>query len=426
MSKKKTFVTLEQLKEIDKTYPTPYHLYDEKGIRENAKRLKEAFSWNKGYREYFAVKATPNPYILKILKDYGCGVDCASMAELMMGYALDYKPEEIMFSSNDTPAEEYAYANEIGATINLDDITHIEFLDKILDGKFPETMSCRYNPGGYFQLGTSIMDNPGDAKYGMTTEQIFEAFKILKEKGAEEFGIHAFLASNTVTNEYYPMLAKVLFEVAVKLQKETGVHIKFINLSGGVGIPYKPDQEPNDIRAIGDGVRRVYEEVLVPAGMGDVAIYTEMGRFMMGPYGCLVTTAIHEKHTHKEYIGVDACAVNLMRPAMYGAYHHITVMGKENAPCDHKYDITGSLCENNDKFAIDRMLPKIDMGDVLVIHDTGAHGFSMGYNYNGKLKSAEVLLKEDGTTQLIRRAETPADYFATFDCFDIGKKLIEK
>ena len=425
MSKKKTFVTLEQLKEIDKTYPTPYHLYDEKGIRENAKRLKEAFSWNKGYREYFAVKATPNPYILKILKDYGCGVDCASMAELMMGYALDYKPEEIMFSSNDTPAEEYAYANEIGATINLDDITHIEFLDKILDGKFPETMSCRYNPGGYFQLGTSIMDNPGDAKYGMTPEQILEAYKILKEKGAKEFGLHAFLASNTVTNDYYPMLAKVLFEQAVKLSKEAGVHIKFINLSGGIGIPYRPDQEPNDIYAIGEGVRKVYEEVLVPAGMGDVAIYTELGRYMMGPYGCLVTKAIHEKNTYKNYIGVDACAVNLMRPAMYGAYHHITVLGKEDKPCDYKYDVTGSLCENNDKFAVDRMLPEIDRGDYLVIHDTGAHGFAMGYNYNGKLKSAELLLKEDGEVKLIRRAETPSDYFSTFDCFEIGKKLIK-
>ena len=422
---KKPFVTKAQLEEITKTYPTPFHLYDEKGIRENAKRLKEAFSWNKGYKEYFAVKATPNPYILKILQEYGCGTDCSSATELMMSDATGFSGHDIMFSSNDTPPEEFKLANDLGAIINLDDITHIECVEKTL-GFIPKTISCRYNPGGIFKISNDIMDNPGDAKYGMTTEQLFDAFKILKEKGAKEFGIHAFLASNTVTNEYYPMLAKVLFEVAVKLQKETGVHIKFINLSGGVGIPYKPDQEPNDIRAIGDGVRRVYEEVLVPAGMGDVAIYTEMGRFMMGPYGCLVTTAIHEKHTHKEYIGVDACAVNLMRPAMYGAYHHITVMGKENAPCDHKYDITGSLCENNDKFAIDRMLPKIDMGDVLVIHDTGAHGFSMGYNYNGKLKSAEVLLKEDGTTQLIRRAETPADYFATFDCFDIGKKLIEK
>ena len=278
-------------------------------------------------------------------------------------------------------------------------------------------ISCRYNPGGVFKISNDIMDNPGDAKYGMTTEQIFEAFKILKEKGAEEFGIHAFLASNTVTNEYYPMLAKEMFEMAVKLQKETGAHVKFINLSGGVGIAYKPDQTPNDIREIGEGVRKVYEEVLVPEGMGDVAIYTELGRFMLAPYGHLVTKAIHEKHIYKEYIGVDACAVNLMRPAMYGAYHHITVLGKENAPCDHTYDVTGSLCENNDKFAIDRKLPKIDMGDYLVIHDTGAHGFAMGYNYNGKLKSAELLLCEDGSIKQIRRAETPEDYFATLDGF---------
>ena len=423
--KKVPFVTLEKLNEITEKYPTPFHLYDEKGIRENAKALKEAFAWNKGFKEFFAVKATPNPYLINILQEYGCGCDCSSATELMMAKAVGCKKGDIMFSSNDTPEKEFKYADEIGGIINLDDITHIESVERAL-GRIPEVISCRYNPGGVFKISNGIMDNPGDAKYGMTTEQIFDAFRILKSKGAKEFGIHAFLASNTVTNDYYPMLAKVMFELAVKLQKETGAHIKFINLSGGIGIPYKPDQEPNDIRAIGDGVRRVYEEVLVPAGMGDVAIYTEMGRFMMGPYGCLVTTAIHEKHTHKEYIGVDACAVNLMRPAMYGAYHHITVMGKENAPCDHKYDITGSLCENNDKFAIDRMLPKIDMGDVLVIHDTGAHGFSMGYNYNGKLKSAEVLLKEDGTTQLIRRAETPADYFATFDCFDIGKKLIEK
>ena len=421
---KKAFVTKEMIEKIAEKYPTPFHIYDEKGIRENAKALKEAFAWNKGYKEFFAVKATPNPFLINILRDYGCGCDCSSLTELMLSNAMGVKGEDIMFSSNDTPREEYELAHKLGAIINLDDITHIDFLEETI-GEIPETISCRYNPGGLFKISNDIMDNPGDAKFGMTTEQLFEAFKILKSKGAKEFGIHAFLASNTVTNEYYPMLAKVLFEVAVKLQKEVGIHIKFINLSGGIGIPYTPDQEPNDIRAIGDGVREVYNEVLVPAGMGDVALYTELGRFMLGPYGCLVTKAIHEKHTHKEYIGVDACAVNLMRPAMYGAYHHITVMGKEDVPCDHKYDVTGSLCENNDKFAIDRMLPKIDMGDVLVIHDTGAHGFSMGYNYNGKLKSAEVLLKEDGSTQLIRRAETPADYFATFDCFDIGKKLIK-
>ena len=425
---KRPFVTKGQLEEIVKEYPTPFHLYDEKGIRENAKALKEAFAWNKGYKEYFAVKATPNPYILSILKEYGCGCDCSSYTELLMSESVGSVGEDIMFSSNDTPAEEFRLAAKLGAIINLDDITHIDFLEQTI-GKIPETISCRYNPGGLFKISNSIMDNPGDAKYGMTTEQIFEAFKILKAKGAKEFGIHAFLASNTVTNEYYPTLAKVLFEVAVKLQKETGAHIKFINLAGGIGIPYKPDQEPNDIKVIGEGVRKVYEEVLVPAGMGDVAIYTELGRFMLAPYGCLVTKAIHEKHTHKEYIGVDACAANLMRPAMYGAYHHITVMGKEEEPCDHMYDVTGSLCENNDKFAIDRMLPKIDMGDLLVIHDTGAHGFSMGYNYNGRLRSAEVLLKEDGSTQLIRRAETPMDYFATFDSlpvYDALKKNTEE
>lgn len=414
---KKPFVTKEQLDEITAKFPTPYHLYDEKGIRDNAKAVKEAFAWNKGYREYFAVKACPNPTLIQIMKEYGCGCDCSSMTELMLSKAMGCKGADIMFSSNATPAEEYQYAAKLGAIINLDDITHIDFLEKAI-GYIPETISCRYNPGGLFKISNDIMDNPGDAKYGMTTEQLFEAFKILKEKGAKKFGIHAFLASNTVTNEYYPMLAKVLFEVAVKLEKETGADIEFINLSGGVGIPYKPDQEPNDIRVIGEGVRKVYEEVLVPAGMGDVALYTEMGRFMTGPYGCLVTKAIHEKHTYKEYIGCDACAVNLMRPAMYGAYHHITVMGKEDQPCDHKYDITGSLCENNDKFAIDRKLPKIDMGDLLVIHDTGAHGFAMGYNYNGKLKSAEILLKEDGTTEMIRRAETPEDYFATIKGFN--------
>ena len=420
--KKEPFVTKAQLDEIVKEYPTPFHLYDEKGIRENIKALKEAFSWNKGYKEYFAVKATPNPFLIDILREYGCGCDCSSYTELMLSEAIGATGDDIMFSSNETPAEEYVYAEKLGAIINLDDITHIDFLEQTL-GYIPETISCRYNPGGLFKISNDIMDNPGDAKYGMTTEQLFDAFKILKSKGAKEFGIHAFLASNTVTNDYYPMLAKVLFEVAVKLQKETGVHIKFINLSGGIGIPYRPDQEPNDIYAIGKGVKEVYEEVLVPAGMGDVELYTELGRYAMGPYGCLVTKAIHEKHTHKEYIGVYACAVNLMRPAMYGSYHHITVMGKEDAPCDHKYDVVGSLCENNDKFAIDRMLPEIERGDLLVIHDTGAHGFSMGYNYNGKLKSAELLLKEDGTVALIRRAETPADYFATFDCFEIGKKL---
>lgn len=419
---KKPFVTKEKLEEIVKEYPTPFHLYDEKGIRDNVKELYDAFSWNKGYKEYFAVKATPNPFLINILHEYGCGCDCSSMTELMLSEALGIVGEDVMFSSNDTPEEEFRKAAEMGGIINLDDITHIEKVEKAV-GYLPKTMSCRYNPGGVFKISNGIMDNPGDAKYGMTTEQIEEAFKIMKAKGVEAFGIHAFLASNTVTNDYYPMLAKVLFELAVKLHKSTGAKIRFINLSGGIGIPYRPDQEKNNIKVIAEGVRKVYEEVLVPEGMGDVALYTELGRYMLGPYGCLVTTAINEKHTHKEYIGVDACAVNLMRPAMYGAYHHITVMGKEDAPCDHVYDVTGSLCENNDKFAIDRKLPKIDMGDLLVIHDTGAHGFAMGYNYNGRLWSAEVLLKEDGSFQLIRRPQTPKDYFATLDFTEEYRKM---
>lgn len=420
---KKPFVTKEQVEEIAKTYPTPFYLYDEKGIRDNVEAVKKAFSWNPGYREYFAVKATPNPSIVNILKEYDCGTDCASKVELMFSKALGLDGDHIMFSSNDTPFEEYTYAKEVGAIINLDDITHIDFCEKACGGKLPETMSCRYNPGGVFQMSNGIMDNPGDAKYGMSEGQMEDAFKILMSKGVRHFGIHAFLASNTVTNEYYPKLSKELFELAVRLHKSTGADIKFINLSGGVGVAYQPSQTPNDIAVIGAGVHDAYDEVLVPNGMGDIAIYTEMGRFMLGPYGGLVTKAIHEKHIYKEYIGVDACAVNLMRPAIYGAYHHITVLGKENEPLDHTYDVTGSLCENSDKFAIDRSLPKIDMGDYLFIHDAGAHGYSMGYNYNGKLKCAELLLKEDGSVEMIRRAETPKDYFATFEGTDFYNKL---
>ncbi len=413
---KTPFVTLEQVQDMVKEYPTPFHLYDEKGIRENARKLNKAFSWNKGYKEYFAVKATPNPFLLKILQEEGCGVDCSSLTELMMSDACGFSGSDIMFSSNVTPREDFALAAKLGAYINLDDITHIEYLEEIAG--IPETICCRYNPGGLFKIQNQIMDNPGDAKYGLTRPQMTEAFNKLMAKGAKHFGIHAFLASNTVSTEYYPKLAKILFETAVELHNETGADIKFINLSGGVGVNYKPDQAPNDIMLIGDEVRKAFEEVMVPAGLGDVAIFTELGRFMLAPYGHLISKVIHEKHTHKEYIGLDACAANLMRPAMYGAYHHITVLGKENAPSDHKYDVTGGLCENNDKFAIDRMLPEIEIGDYVAIHDTGAHGFSMGYNYNGKLRSAEVLLKEDGTTELIRRAETPADYFATFDFTD--------
>ncbi len=414
---KKTFVTKDQLDAITAQYPTPFHLYDERGIRENARALKAAFAWNVGYKEFFAVKATPTPAILNILREEGCGTDCSSLTELMLSDRCGFTGPEMMFSSNNTPPEEFELAAKLGATINLDDFTHIDFLRDTV-GYIPETISCRFNPGGTFTLGESeegfqVMDNPGEAKYGFTRAQMTDGFRKLKEMGAKHFGIHAFLASNTISNEYYPALARILFQTAVELKEETGCHIAFINLSGGIGIPYRPEQQKNDIAVIGEGVRKAYEELLVPAGMGDVAIYTELGRFMLGPYGCLVTKAIHEKHTYKEYVGVDACAANLMRPAMYGAYHHITVMGKEDAPYDHMYDVTGSLCENNDKFAVDRMLPKIDKGDTLVIHDTGAHGFAMGYQYNGKLRSAELLLREDGSVKLLRRAETPEDYFAT-------------
>lgn len=413
MTEKIPFVTKEQLEDIASRYATPFYLYDEKGIRETARRVNKAFSWNKGFKEYFAVKATPTPGILKILHEEGCGADCSSYTELLMADAVGFKGDEIMFSSNDTPAEDFQLARKLNATINLDDITHIDFLERVAD--IPDTVCCRYNPGGHFAIANNIMDNPGDAKYGMTREQLTEAYKRLMAKGVKHFGLHAFLASNTVTNDYYPELARILFKVAVELKEETGASIEFINLSGGVGIAYRPGQPQNDIMEIGEGVRRAYEEVLVPAGMGNVRLYTEMGRYMLAPYGALVSRVIHQKHIYKEYIGLDACAANLMRPAIYGAYHHITVMGKENAPCDHKYDVTGGLCENNDKFAIDRMLPEINIGDLVFIHDAGAHGFAMGYNYNGKLRSAELLLKEDGSVEMIRRAETPVDYFATFD-----------
>ena len=414
---KTPFVTKAQLEEIAAKYPTPFHLYDEKGMRANARGLNQAFAWNRSFREYFAVKATPTPAILKVLKSEGCGVDCSSLTELMLAERCGFQGHEIMFTSNNTLAEEFQLAHRLGAIINLDDITHVDFLERSI-GCIPETVFCRYNPGGVFTLGESkegfqVMDTPGEAKYGMTRAQLTEAFRALKRKGARHFGLHAFLASNTISNEYYPELAGILFRLAVELQEETGCQIRYINLSGGIGIPYLPEQEPIDIAAVGEGVRRKYEEILVPAGMGDVELCSELGRYMMGPYGCLVTRAIHEKHIYKEYIGVDACACNLMRPAMYGSYHHITVMGKENAPLDHKYDVVGSLCENNDTFAIDRRLPENETGDLLVIHDTGAHGHAMGYNYNGKLRSAELLLKEDGSVELIRRGETVEDYFRT-------------
>ncbi len=409
--KKEPFVNKKQLEKIIDEFDTPFHIYDEKGIRENARRFIDAFSWNPGFKEYFAVKATPNPAILKVLKEEGFGVDCASYTELLMAKNCGFKGDEIMFTSNVTPEEDFKLAVDLGATITLDDISHIDFLERVAG--IPKTISCRYNPGGDFVLNNAIMDTPSEAKYGFTREQMTQGFLALKEKGAEHFGIHSFLASNTRANEYYPKLARILFQTAVELKNETGVNISFINLSGGVGIPYKPEDMPADIKIIGEGVRKAYEDILVPNGMGDVAIYSELGRFVLGPYGALVAKVLHKKSIHKEYVGLDACAVNLMRPAMYGAYHHITVMGKEDEALDHTYDVTGGLCENNDKFAKDRKLPQIDIGDLIFIHDTGAHGFSMGYNYNGKLRSKELLLKEDGSAELIRRAETPEDYFAT-------------
>lgn len=419
--KKVPFVTKEQVEKLAEKYPTPFYVYDEKGIRETVRSINKAFAWNKGFKEYFAVKATPLPGILRIMKEEGCGTDCSSYPELVLSDVCGFKGHEIMFSSNDTPVKDMQEAYKLGSIINLDDFTMIEFLEQV--AAIPETICCRFNPGGVFALGNDIMDNPGDAKYGMTRDQLRDAFKILKAKGVKHFGIHAFLASNTVTNAYYPELARQLFQLAVDMKQETGVAVEFINLSGGVGIPYRPAQTPNDIAVIGEGVRKVYEEVLTPAGMGNVSLFTEMGRFVTGPYGALVTKVLHFKHTYKEYVGVDACAANLMRPAMYGAYHHITVLGKESEPCDHTYDITGGLCENNDKFAIDRKLPKIDKGDYLFIHDAGAHGSSMGYNYNAKLWCAELLLKEDGSVELLRRAETEKDYFATLDFTGLFKDL---
>ena len=413
--KKTSFLTLEKARQITQTIPTPFHIYDEAGIRANARQLKAAFSWNPGFKEYFAVKATPNPHILQLLKEEGCGCDCYSYTELLLAQAVGVTGSDIMFSSNVTPELDMKKAYELGAYINLDDSTHVEFLHKVV-GQVPETVCLRYNPGGSFSLGNTIMDMPGQAKYGMTEDQMAGAITRLMQLGTKHFGIHAFLASNTTTNEYYPSLAANLFRLAVRLHNATGAHIAFVNLSGGVGVDYRPEQPRCDIAAIGEGVRREYEKILTPVGMDDIAIFTELGRFMLAPYGHLVSTVLHQKHIYREYIGVDACAADLMRPAMYGAYHHITVLGKENAILDHVYDVTGGLCENNDKFAVERSLPQIDIGDILVIHDTGAHGHSMGYNYNGKLRSAEVLLKEDGSFKLIRRAEKPSDYFATFDC----------
>lgn len=412
MNEKKFPISHERLEEIIKEYPTPFHIYDERAIRERVRALYKAFSWSKGYREYYAVKACPNPVLMNIIHQEGAGMDCSSYCELMLSDACDIRGDYIMFSSNDTPAKDFEYARQLNATINLDDITHIEFLQA--HGGLPETISCRFNPGGVFKLGNAIMGNPGASKYGFTKEQLFEGYEILLKKGVKHFGIHAFLASNMTDNLYYPTLAKLMFETARELHQKTGAEIAFVNLSGGVGIPYLPEQDAVDIALIGQKVHEAYDEVFSGTDMHP-AVFTELGRYVTGPAGYLVTSVAHIKRTHKTFIGVDACAANLMRPAMYGAYHHITVSGKENAPLTEVYDVSGSLCENNDKFAVDRPLPVIERGDRLIIHDTGAHGFSMGYNYNGKLKSAELLLKEDGSVELIRRAETPRDYFATLD-----------
>ncbi|HEM5239617.1 TPA: diaminopimelate decarboxylase [Streptococcus suis] len=413
---KTPFVSKEVLETITEQFPTPFHLYDEKGIREKARALNAAFSWNKGFKEYFAVKATPTPAILKILQEEGCGVDCATDVEVLMSEKLGFK--DIMFTSNDTQAQEFVYARKVGATINLDAYEHIEFLKNVAG--IPETVCLRYNPGGVFSLGTDIMDHPEESKFGMTKDQLMKGYKELKELGVKQFGIHAFLASNTVTNDYYPVLARQLFELALEIREETGVTLDFINLSGGIGVNYRPEQEPNDIAVIGEGVRKVYEEILTPAGMGHIKIFTELGRFMLAPHGHLITKVLHRKETYRTYIGVDASAANLMRPAFYGAYHHITNITRPDAPIE-VVDVAGSLCENNDKFAVNRELPRAEVGDTLVIHDSGAHGFSMGYNYNGRLRSSEILLQEDGTARMIRRAETPEDYFATIYGFDFDR-----
>lgn len=412
MEKKVPF-TKEQMEEIIKQYPTPFHIYDEKAIRENARKLLKAFSWNKGFKEFFAVKACPNPYIIKILKEEGFGTDCSSLPELVLSEKVGIVGENIMFTSNETPANEYKKAFELGAIINLDDITHIPFLEKVL-GKLPELLCFRYNPGP-LREGNAIIGKPEEAKYGFTREQLFEGYKIIKEKGVKRFGLHTMVASNELNPDYFIETVRMLLELVLEIRKELGITFEFINMGGGIGIPYRPGQKPVDIEYVSRGVKNLFDTMLKGSDMENLKLYMENGRMITGPYGYLVTRAIHRKNIYKNYIGVDASMANLMRPGMYGAYHHITVLGKGNAPKNKIYDVVGSLCENNDKFAVDRELPEIEVGDILVIHDTGAHGYAMGFNYNGKLRSAELLLKEDGSVELIRRAETLDDYFATLD-----------
>ena len=410
MSKKTFPLSKDELEEIIKKYPTPFHIYDEHAIRENIRKLQKAFAWAPRFREQFAVKALPNPRILQVLHEEGAGTDNSSLAELVLSEVSGYKGSEILLTSNDTPADEFQKAIELGAIINLDDISHLDYLEK--NAGLPEIICFRYNPGDLIE-GNDIIGKPTEAKYGLTRDQLFEAYKMAKEKGVKRFGLHTMVASNERRTEAFVFTAKLMFELAVELKNRLGIHVEFVNIGGGIGIPYRPEEEPVDLEAVGEGIHKLYDEMMVPEGLGDVAMMTESGRAITGPAGWLFSTAIHEKKTYKDYIGLDSCMANLMRPAMYGAYHHITIAGKENEPCDHVYDVTGSLCENNDKFAIDRKLPKIDIGDRVIIHDTGAHGSAMGFNYNGKLWCAELLLHEDGSVELIRRAETLDDYFAT-------------
>jgi len=408
------FFTKEKIEKIAEKYTTPFHLYDEKGIRDNIRRLYKAFSWNKGFKNYFAVKACPNPSIINILREEGCGTDCSSLPELLLSGCVGLKREQIFFTSNNTPADEFKKAFELGAIINLDDFTHIKFLEDTLGGRLPEVICFRYNPGPLRQtFEGNVIGNPQDAKYGLTKEQLFEAYKLMHQKGVKRFGLHTMVVSNELREEALIQTAEMLFSLVFEIHSKLGIKIEFVNLGGGIGIPYKPEQKPVDLERLSEGIRKKYEELIIKNGLSNISVVMENGRMVTGPFGYLITRAIHEKHIYKEYIGVDACMSNLMRPALYGSYHHITVLGKENAVRDKKYDVVGSLCENNDKFAIDRMLPEIKIGDLIAIHNSGAHGYAMGFNYNGKLKSAELLLKENGEVELIRRAETPADYFAT-------------
>ena len=401
-----------QLEEIIQTYPTPFHIYDEKAIRLNARRLNKAFAWNPGFQEFFAVKAAPNPFLMKILKEEGFGADCSSMAELILSQRVGLPGDKIMFTSNDTPASEFVKANQLGAIVNLDDVSHIPFLEQ--NAGLPELVCFRYNPGP-LKGGNSIIGKPEEAKYGFTRQQLFDGYKRLLDKGVKRFGIHTMVASNELNPQYFIDTADIMFDLINELTAKLGIVFEFVNIGGGIGIPYRPDQTAVDLELVGKGIEEIYKSKLGSTLNANLKIYMECGRMITGPYGWLVSRVLHIKDTYKKYVGLDACMANLMRPALYGAYHHITVPGKDDLPCTETYDVTGSLCENNDKFAIDRQLPALEPGDLVVIHDAGAHGHSMGFQYNGKLRLAELLLREDGSIVPIRRAETLDDYFATLD-----------